>query len=296
MKDKELYSTIQVDVDGFWVIQKLLGRTVPLEPDPVFTLGLDRLLTLLWEFNVKATFFVVARDLESQQKTAVLRKVAAAGHEIASHGLSHRYLSLLDEDQTRREIKESKEKIEAALGVKINGFKAAGFAASNNMAGMLEEAGYSYDSSVFATSCASLMELVSKVSYPKMGMMTAPSRPYHPSKDNIFKKGDSSIMEIPVTTVPFIRTPAHFSYMIAGGSAYANLVRGLIRASSSRPINYLFHPLDFVDGSSISIEEKVYGLNIDAGVKLEMAKDMLKFLCRGRKAVTTMELCGILKE
>jgi hypothetical protein len=195
-----------------------------------------------------------------------------------------------------REISGSREKIERMLGVKVSGFKAPGFAASKNMAGMLEDAGYSYDSSVLGTSCAILMELVSKVPYPKMGMMMAPSCPYSPSRDNIFKKGSSGIMEIPVTAAPFIRTPAHFSYMVLGGEVYASLFRGLIKTSAPKVVNYLFHPLDLIDNFSMDIDKKIHGLNVDSERKLEMARDMLRFLCREREVVTTGELSEILKK
>jgi peptidoglycan/xylan/chitin deacetylase (PgdA/CDA1 family) len=295
IKHKKVYSTIQVDIDGLWVIEKLLGRNVPIDPDPIFTLGLDRLLSLFWEFGVKATFFVVAKDLESPAKVRALKKIVDMGHEIASHGSSHRYLSQLDEKEVMDEISLSKIAIEKALGVKVNGFKAPGFAAHRSMVRILEESGYSYDSSVFGTSCALLMELVSKVSYPTTCMMTASSTPYIPSKTNIFKSGHSSIMEIPVTVAPYLRTPAHFSYMILGGNSYASMIRGLLDASSQKIINYLFHPLDLVDSSEINIDKKVYGLDVDIELKLKMARDMLKFLCRKKDVYTTEKLCEILK-
>ena len=296
MQDKKLYSTIQVDIDGLWVIEKLLGKELPVEPDPVFDFGLERLLALLWEFGIKATFFVVAKDLESPKKVEFLRKLISQGHEIASHGLTHSYLTTITDDEARREINGSREKIERTLGIKVSGFKAPGFAASKPLAGMLEDAGYSYDSSVLATSCALLMQQISKVPYRKMGMLTAPAGPYTPSRDDIFKKGDSGIIEIPVTAAPFIRTPAHFSYMVLGRYPYAGLVRTLLKVSSPRVINFLFHPLDLMEGYSIDISRKVLGLDVDGEYKLEMARDMLKFLCRDRNVVTTRALCEILKE
>jgi peptidoglycan/xylan/chitin deacetylase (PgdA/CDA1 family) len=295
IKHKKAYSTIQVDIDGLWVIEKLLGRTVSIDPDPIFALGLDRLLGLFWEFGVKATFFVVAKDLESPAKIAALKKIAAMGHEIASHGMSHRYLSQLDEKEVAEEISRSKTTIESALGVKVNGFKAPGFAAPRNITRILEESGYSYDSSVFGTSCALVMGLVSKVSYPTSCMMTAPSTPYIPSLANIFKSGHSGIMEIPVTVAPYLRTPIHFSYMLLGGNSYASMIRGLLDASSRNIINYLFHPLDLVESSEINIDKKVYGLNVGIELKIKMARDMLKFLCRKRDVLTTEKLCEILK-
>jgi hypothetical protein len=295
IKHKKAYSTIQVDIDGLWVIEKLFGHTVPIDPDPIFTLGLDRLLALFWEFGIKATFFVIARDLESPAKLAVLKKIVSMGHEIASHGFGHKYLSQLNEEEVRDEIILSKIAIEKALGVKVSGFKAPGFVACKNMTRILEESGYSYDSSVFGTSCALLMEMVSRLSYPTACMMSAPSAPYTPQPDNIFKCGDSGIMEIPVTVAPYLRTPVHFSYMILGGRSYSSMIRGLLGASSQEIINYLFHPLDLVNSSEINIDKKICGLNLDVESKIKMARDMLKFLCRKRDVLTTEKLCKLLQ-
>jgi peptidoglycan-N-acetylglucosamine deacetylase len=89
------YCTVQVDLDGLWVIGKLIGRDFPLEPDPLFEEGTLRLLALFDRFGIKATFFAVARDLESAAKRRMLQEIVARGHEIASHGLLHRYLTRL---------------------------------------------------------------------------------------------------------------------------------------------------------------------------------------------------------
>lgn len=292
---KIAYSAIQVDVEGLWTFEKFLGRDVPVDPDPIFTIGLERLLGLFWEFGVTATFFILAKDLESPSKVAVFRKIAGMGHEIASHGVSHRYLSQLDQNEARDEVALSKRAIENALGITVRGFRAPGFAVHRDMTSMLEDSGYLYDSSVFGTSCAMLMEIVSKVSYPKACMMSAPSTPYIPSKDNIFKEGDSGIVEMPVTVAPYLRTPVHFSYMVRGGRSYGSMIRGLLGASSQEMINYLFHPLDLMDSSEIDIGGNAFGLKIGIDIKMKMAREMLKFLCRKRDVVTSGKFCEAFK-
>jgi len=295
-QDRKHYTTIQVDLDGLWAIEQLIGKDVPIDPDPVFIMGLERLLRLFEENKIKATFFVVARDLGVGRKVELLKDLVARGHEIASHGVGHRYLSRLGKDEIKEEIVESKIVLEKALGIIVAGFKAPGFAATKEMSVFLEEAGYIYDSSVFGTSCGFLMEMVSGVPYMKTDMFFAPSVPYRPSRSNIFRAGDSDIMEIPVTPMPFFRTPAHFSYAVIGGSMYAGMVRASFRLASPEMINYLFHPLDLVDSSMVTMSGKVYGLDTKANRKIDMARKMLTFLCKGRTVVTTKELCEVIKE
>ena len=295
MQGHKRYATIQVDLDGLWAIEQLLGKDVPIDPDPVVTVGVERLLSIFEKCGVKATFFVVARDLGASRKVELLKEIVARGHEIASHGFNHKYLSSLNKEHIKKEIAGSKEALEKTLGITIAGFKAPGFAASKEMAAALEDAGYLYDSSVFATSCGFLMELVSKIPYMKTEMFFAPSAPYTPSRRNIFRHGNSGIIEIPVTAMPFIRTPAHFSYAVIGGRVYASMVRASLRLASPKVVNYLFHPLDLVDGTIVTMSGKVYGLCIKADRKIEMAREMLAFLCKGRTVVTTMELCNSIK-
>lgn len=287
------YCTIQVDCDGLWVLTRLMGLEAAIEPDPVFELGMERLLGLLTEFGVKATFFVVAEDLKSQTKKDILKKIAQSGHEIASHGMQHRYLNAISEKEKRDEIFTSKTKIEDTLGVKVRGFKAAGFAVNKDASEMLVEAGYEYDSSVFGNSLAYLMELFSGISYPKWDMITSPSSPYRSSGGNIFKKGGDGIAEIPVTTLPLLRFPIHFSYAALGGKLYTGFIRKMLEARCSKFVNYLFHPLDMLDKSSVKIDANIYGLGISAESKMSMARDMLKFFKDQYDIVTSKEICKI---
>jgi hypothetical protein len=290
------YCTIQVDADGLWALGKLIGQDTPLEPDPVFELGIGRLLKLFDEFSVKATFFVVGRDLDSNSKVNMLRRVLETGHEIASHGMGHRYLSGMAQDERRDEMVSGKKRIEDVLGVKVTGFKAAGFTADRNMVKDLEDAGYLYDSSVLGTSLAVLMEAVSGLSYPKSGMLRSPQYPYRPSREDIFRRGDSAIIELPVTTMPFLRFPMHFSYATLGGKAYSGFSRFAIAASGARFVNYLFHPLDMLDAEDVRLSKKVYGLAIKASVKAEMARKMLSFFKKRYEVVTSQAMCGIAGE
>ena len=285
------YCTIQVDVDGFWVLKRLLGQDAPVDPDPVFTIGIERLVALFDRFGIKAAFFAVARDLESPQKLKTLKRLAESGHEIACHGAEHRYLSALTPGKRRDEIISGKRRIEEALGVKVAGFKSAGFTAHPAMVADLEEEGYRYDSSVLGTSLAFLMQAATGLSYPKAGMMRAPGAPYRPSRRDIFQKGESAIVELPVTTLPLFRLPAHFSYMVLGGGMYAALTRSLLKAGNAGFVNFLFHPLDLLDAADVALDvKKVRGLSVPAATKMKMAEEILGFFKDRYEIVTSREL------
>jgi len=68
-------------------------------PDPVFT---PRVLDILAQFGVRATFFVIGKRAE--RHPAIIRAIAEAGHEVGNHTYTHRPLWLLPPHQTREEI------------------------------------------------------------------------------------------------------------------------------------------------------------------------------------------------
>lgn len=289
MQDKRL-ATIQVDIDGQWILEKLLGRDSGIEPDPVIEYGIERIIRLFDEFGIKATFFVVSKDLESAAKRDIFKKLSGLGHEIACHGSGHDYMTAMSTEMVKAEISESKYRIESALGVEVRGFKAPGFACHKETARFLEAAGYGYDSSVLPTSCAFLMESASRVRYRKASMIFAPRAPYRPARKDIYKSGDAGIIEIPVSVAPIFRTPCHMSYMIVGGSAYELFIRKILGVFKPGTLNYLFHPLDFVDSSSVKISGKIPGLSMPYIRKIDIAKRMLDLICRDYKVMISAEL------
>ncbi len=108
------------------------------------------LLDLLAARGVRATFFflgwVAKRDAE------LVRAVKAAGHEIASHGMSHQMASELGPDAFRAEARESKRLLEDLSGAPVHGFRASTFSvtrATRWAFEILAEEGYRFDSSVF---------------------------------------------------------------------------------------------------------------------------------------------------
>jgi len=109
-----------------------------------------RLLDLLAEYEVHATFFVLG--CVARRFPALVRRIDRAGHEIASHGDQHRLLT----DQTAGEFKEqlitSRDVLEDCVGKKIHGHRAPSysFRKSTDWAiDILLECGFQYDSSIF---------------------------------------------------------------------------------------------------------------------------------------------------
>jgi peptidoglycan/xylan/chitin deacetylase (PgdA/CDA1 family) len=80
-------------------------------PDPVFT---PRVLDILAQFGVRATFFVIGK--EAERHPTIIRAIANAGHEVGNHTYTHRPLWLLSPHQTREEIDRCAHALAAILG------------------------------------------------------------------------------------------------------------------------------------------------------------------------------------
>ena len=107
-----------------------------------------KLLSLLAEHNVRATFFVLGCVAEALP--GLVLQIASAGHEIASHGYSHRMVSELAPRRFRDEIRRTHDILESQSGQKSVGFRAPQWSMSavNTWAfEILHEEGYRYDSS-----------------------------------------------------------------------------------------------------------------------------------------------------
>lgn len=86
--------------------------------------SLDRLLPLLERREATATFFVVG--WLAKERPDLVRRIADAGHEVASHGHFHRSPAGLHRDDFRSELRASREAILDATGVQVSGYRAPG--------------------------------------------------------------------------------------------------------------------------------------------------------------------------
>ena len=109
----------------------------------------DCLLSLLERHNTQATFFVLG--LTAEQHPALVRRVAAAGHEIASHGYAHLLVHQLSRQRFLEDTRRGKDVVEQISGCAVRGYRAAEFSIRANSLWALDvlaELGFDYDSSI----------------------------------------------------------------------------------------------------------------------------------------------------
>lgn len=84
-------------------------------PDNKYT---PKILDILRQNNVKATFFVVGRNVKLYPNN--LRRISSEGHAIGNHTYSHSDLNKLTTDQVRAEITDNENAIDSVLGYHLN--------------------------------------------------------------------------------------------------------------------------------------------------------------------------------
>jgi hypothetical protein len=109
---------------------------------------LPEFLTYLRQRKANATFFVVGELADKFPKQ--IKQIIKEGHEIASHGHTHRNLKSLTFDELEKEIFQSKDALEK-LGAKVNGFRSPAGVMPTELYEVLKKYKYTYDSSVIAS-------------------------------------------------------------------------------------------------------------------------------------------------
>ncbi|HEU19417.1 MAG TPA: hypothetical protein ENO00_08605 [Deltaproteobacteria bacterium] len=248
--------SITVDVDCLNSNFKGFGLRKPYYSYREFGLGIENILQFFDQYNVKATFFFVAKDMEIAENAFLLNEVAAAGHEIASHSYSHpQGFRLLPLEDKTYELRKSKEILEDLTGDEVIGFRAPGWNISDDALPVLRSLGFKYDSSVFPTSISILLkalhyyamrrrDALTRSTLGKLYYLGSPSTPYRTEKQKLGKKGSSDFVEFPVQVTGLFRLPFfatfHLSYPSCVESGYKTIKNRNI-------INYQMHLSDFVD-------------------------------------------------
>lgn len=132
-----------------WYIEKAYYGNRP-ERYPVFDGYLNRILDMLDEHDIKATFFCVGGL--AKEFPHVLRKIADRGHEIGCHSYSHVWLSTLDQEGLYADTRTSIDALEDIIGKKVLSYRAPAFSIGEGNKWALEvlaDCGIERDASIY---------------------------------------------------------------------------------------------------------------------------------------------------
>lgn len=146
-------NALSCDLEDYFQVQAcegLVAQEAWTVMAPRLVESTETVLSLLEEAGVKATFFVLGWNAERHPE--LVRRIAAAGHEVASHGHAHRMVTAQSPEEFRADVTRSKAVLEDLAGHPVLGYRAPTFSITSRTLwalGILAEAGYRYDSSIF---------------------------------------------------------------------------------------------------------------------------------------------------
>lgn len=200
-----------------------------------------RVLDLLDEFGVTATFFIVADILN--RYPGLVERVVERGHEIACHGLDHSckiHPGTKEPLISCREFEErtmlAKVMLEKVYGEEVVGYRAPNVLVAGWMLDSLEKMGFKYDSSVCVNS------LYNKTDSDLKGVF---SHPYHP-KGGLLEPGEGrSFVEFPWSYLDALgfKIPSSGGPMLRFLGSFI-ITKGLEQSMARGHTVFYFHALD----------------------------------------------------
>ena len=195
--------------------------------------SIDTLLEMLDRHDARGTFFVLGWI--AKHRPEVVLAIAAAGHEIASHGFWHERVTAHYRDTFHEDVRTSKQALEDLIGVEVVGYRAPSFSIIPGWEwafDVLLEEGYRYDSSLFP---------IRRRGY---------GYPDSPRSPHVIQRAGGRLAEFPLATTSFFRYPVP-----AAGGGYLRqfplaIIRRAFREASERcePATFYIHPWEIDPG------------------------------------------------
>ncbi len=301
---------VSIDLDPVPCYYRIhaLGTPPPELRDVVLRRGLPRIAEVLARHRLPATWFVVGHDLDDAvvgasagaAARATLAARFAAGDELGNHSYSHPYeLARRSAAEVAVEIGGADERLRALTGRPIAGFRAPGYDLSPVMLAELVRRGYVYDSSIFPAPAyyaakAAVMAGLRVLGRPSGAVLTepralaAPTSPYRPAMSAPWKRGQASVVELPISVTPWLRLPAiGTTLLVTPPWLRRRLVAGAARHAL---FNLELHGIDGCDAELDGIPGELVArqpdLRIPVDQKLAILDELLATLVRDRDGVT----------
>ena len=183
----EIVNAMTIDVEDYFHVSVFDG-VVPRhrweQLESRVCANTDRLLDIFSEAGVQGTFFVLGWVAERWPD--LVRRIAARGHEIGSHGYGHRLVYDQTPGQFRDDVRRAKATLESAAAVPVYGYRAPSYSITPRSLWALDiliEEGFRYDASIFP------------VHHDRYGIPVSARHPYR------IQRGHGALWEAPGSTV-----------------------------------------------------------------------------------------------
>ena len=258
-----MLNALTVDVEDYFQVSALAPWFPRAQWDDTpcrIERNVDLILRLLDDADARATFFTLGWMAE--RYPGMVRRIAASGHEVASHGYSHDRVDGMGRAAFHSDILLAKTILEEVIGTEVKGYRAPSFSISAKTEwahDCILEAGYRYSSSVYP------------IRHDHYGLPDAPRFAYNSRPE---------LLEVPITTTRFFDRN-----WPAGGGGYFRLLPYAMSKWSIKRVNevdeqpaiFYFHPWELDPG-----QPRVKGAGLKTRVRhylnLEQTKSRLQRL------------------
>ena len=227
-------AALSIDVEDWFQVENLkavVARDTWDERELRVERNTERMLELMAERGVRCTCFILGWVAE--KCPALVRRIAAAGHELASHGYGHELIYTLSPAAFREDVERGVGLVEDAGGQRVRGYRAPSFSITDWALDVLQELGLSYDSSAFP---AAAHDRYGKLSGVDAGAGVAEVRP--------------GLHEIFVTTLRLGRLELPWAgggyFRLIPYRLFSRGIRHILR--SGRPYVFYIHPWEIDPG------------------------------------------------
>lgn len=145
-------AAMSIDVEDWFQVENLkavIAEDTWETQDRRVERNTDRMLQLMADRNVTCTCFILG--WVADRHPALVKRIADAGHEIASHGYGHELIYKLEKEDFRQDVRRAKQIVEDQTGRRVRGYRAPNFSITDWAIDILAEEGFEYDSSAFPT-------------------------------------------------------------------------------------------------------------------------------------------------
>jgi hypothetical protein len=297
-------ASLSLDADNLWAYQMTHGDP-GWEQYPTY---LDELVAQvlpgLAARDLSITFFVVGKDASLSRNRDAIGAMSAAGHEIGNHSFRHQpWLHRYTVGELHTELERAEDALGEVTGERTVGFRGPGYSLSPDVLRVLVDRGYEYDCSTLPTVIGPLarwyyfrsakLDAAQREERAHLfGSARNGLRPLHPYE---WEVGTDRLLEIPVTTMPYLRVPFHLSYVlylasVSDGVAvryFENALR-VCRLAGVEP-SILLHPLDFLGADDVDSLRFFPGMTMEGSHKREVIWRCIDALCDRHRVVGMRE-------
>ena len=278
--------SVSLDLDNLWSYMKIHGNEGWQQRPSYLDAFVPHVLRVLDQLDLRITFFIVGIDAAQEENRVHLQSIVDAGHEIGNHSFEHEsWLQHYTRPELETEISRAQEVIELATGVRPVGFRGPGFSWSPTLLEVLAEQGFTYDASTLPM----YLGPIARTYYFSTAKLSPEERKQRKELFGRFRDGlrpsgayqwqleDSvSLLEIPVTTMPILKLPFHFSYLLYLSrispflmDRYLDTAMLLCRVTRTEP-SFLLHPLDLIGGDQVPALKFFPGMDVSSEQKVEL--------------------------